>query len=187
MKRFAFTAAAFEGSLVILAAAIGRVFGIPLLKTLRFDLPGVAWGITATVPPLLLFGLCLKVPLRPLRDIVRIVNDLIVPLFRDCSLAELAVIAALAGIGEETLFRGIVQTGLAQAIGGPRGVWLGLLVAGCLFGLVHSITPTYALLAAIIGIYLGGLWLACGNLLAPIIAHGLYDFLVLLYLLRIRR
>jgi uncharacterized protein len=183
MKRFVLTAAAFEGGLALLACALGWIFGTPPLRTLRFDLMGIIWGIAATLPPLVLFWLCLKIPLQPLREIVRILDQSVVPLFRNCRLAELAIIAALAGIGEETLFRGVVQTGAAQAIGGPHGWLIGLLAAGCLFGLVHSITPTYALLAAMIGIYLGAVWLACDNLLGPIIAHGLYDFLVLLYLL----
>jgi membrane protease YdiL (CAAX protease family) len=41
-------------------------------------------------------------------------------------------------------------------------------------------------LAALIGLYLGWLWLAWGNLLLPIITHGSYDFLALWYLLRAR-
>jgi membrane protease YdiL (CAAX protease family) len=52
-----------------------------------------------------------------------------------------------------------------------------------LFGLLHPITPTYAVLAALMGAYLGGVWLASGNLLVPIVAHALYDFIALAYLL----
>ena len=63
---------------------------------------------------------------------------------------------------------------------------LGLLAAALLFGLLHSITPAYAILAGLVGLYLGGLWLACGNLLTPIVAHGTYDFLALVYLVRVR-
>ncbi len=111
---------------------------------------------------------------------------MVLPLFRDCRFTELAVIAALAGIGEEMLFRGVIQAAVAQQIGGPRGVWLGLLVAAVLFGLLHPVTPTYAVLAGSIGLYLGWLWLACGNLLLPIITHGVYDFLALLYLVQAR-
>ena len=112
---------------------------------------------------------------------------MLVPLFRDCRLAELAIIATLAGIGEEMLFRGVIQAAAAQEIGGQRGVWLGLLLASVLFGLLHPITPTYAILAGLIGLYLGGLWLASGNLLTPVVAHGAYDFLALVYLVKVRR
>ena len=55
-------------------------------------------------------------------------------------------------------------------------------MASLLFGIAHAITPAYLVLAALIGEYLGGLWLWTGNLLAPIIAHAGYDFIALWYL-----
>ena len=39
-------------------------------------------------------------------------------------------------------------------------------------------------MAAVVGIYLGLLWLATGNLLVPIVTHGVYDFAALVWLLR---
>ena len=187
MTRFALTAAIFEGGLVVVAIALGWLLGQPPLETLQFDLYDAALGVVATLPLLGLLWLCLKCPVRPFKTIARIVDEALAPLFRDCGLLPLLLIAALAGIGEEMLFRGVLQAAIAQEIGGPQGVWLGLLIAAVLFGLLHSITPTYALLAGLIGLYLGGLWLACGNLLVPIITHGLYDFLALVYLVKARR
>ena len=55
------------------------------------------------------------------------------------------------------------------------------------FGLLHFITPLYALLAGLMGLYLGWLYEATGNLIVPMIVHGLYDFAALVYLVRIRR
>jgi uncharacterized protein len=107
-----------------------------------------------------------------------------VPMFRDGQLVHLAIISVLAGLGEEMLFRGVIQAAVAQEIGGPRGMWLGLAVAAVLFGMLHLVTPTYAVLAALIGLYLGGLWLLCDNLLAPVTTHAVYDFVVLVYLVR---
>jgi hypothetical protein len=185
-KHFALTAAIFEGSLAVVAVGLGWLVGQPPLRTFRLDLYQAAWGVAAALPPLALFWLCLKCPLRPFETIARILDQMVLPLFRDCRLMELAVIAALAGIGEEMLFRGVIQAVVAQQIGGPRGMWWGLLVAAALFGLLHPVTPTYAVLAALIGLYLGWLWLAWGNLLLPIITHGSYDFLALWYLLRAR-
>jgi len=68
----------------------------------------------------------------------------------------------------------------------PLWRWLSLLLAAVLFGLLHFITPTYAVLAGLIGLYLGALWLATGNLLTPIVTHGTYDLLALVYLARVR-
>ena len=48
----------------------------------------------------------------------------------------------------------------------------------------NLITPTYGVLAALIGVYLGWVWLASGNLLAPVVAHALYDFVALVVLVR---
>jgi membrane protease YdiL (CAAX protease family) len=135
----------------------------------------------------LLFWLCLKCPLEPFKEITRIVDEVIAPLFRDCRLVQLAVIAALAGLGEEMLFRGVIQAAVAAEIAGPHGPWLGLAVAAILFGLLHPVTPTYALLAGLIGGSLGWLWLLTGNLLVPVTAHAMYDFLVLLYFVKWRR
>jgi uncharacterized protein len=77
------------------------------------------------------------------------------------------------------LFRGVVQTLLHQWTGSE---WTSLLLAGLLFGLLHAITRTYVVLATLVGVYLGWLWLATGNLLAPITAHAVYDFGALWYL-----
>jgi hypothetical protein len=185
-KHFALSAAIFEGSLAVVAVGLGWLVGQPPLQTLRLDPYHAALGVAAALPPLVLFWLCLRCPLRPFARITRLLDEMVLPLFRDCGLGELAVIAALAGIGEETLFRGVIQAAVAQHIGGPPGVWLGLLVAAVLFGLLHPVTPTYAVMAGVIGLYLGWLWLVWGNLLLPIITHGVYDFVALLYLLRIR-
>jgi hypothetical protein len=162
------------------------VLGAPPLKTFRFDGHDALLGLAATLPLLGLFWLCLVCPWRPFVQIAKITDETLVPLFRDCQLVQLAIVAALAGLGEEMLFRGVVQAAAAQTFGGPHGPWLGLLAAALLFGLLHSITPAYAILAGLVGLYLGGLWLLCGNLLAPILTHGVCDFLALVYLVRVR-
>jgi uncharacterized protein len=187
MKHFPLMAALFEGCLTPVAIGLGWLLGTPPLATLfHFTARDALLGVAAALPPLGLFWLCLICPWRPFAEIARITVETIVPLFRNCGLAQLAIIAALAGLGEETLFRGVVQAGAAQEIGGPYGVWIGLLVAAVLFGLLHLITPTYGILAGLIGLYLGWLWLATGNLLTPIVTHGTYDLLALVYLAKLR-
>jgi membrane protease YdiL (CAAX protease family) len=74
---------------------------------------------------------------------------------------------------------------LQAAFSGLWGPWVGVPVAAAVFGLLHMITPTYALLAAGMGIYLGCAWLATDNLLAVVVAHAVYDFIALIYLLRV--
>ncbi len=189
-KHFALTAAAFEGSLTVVAIVLGWLLGQPPSRTFHFNLHHAAVGVVATLPPLGLLWLCLKLPLPPLKTITQILDEMLVPLFRGCQLMHLAIIAALAGLGEEMLFRGVIQAAIqaeaANEFGGLPGMWLGLLIAAALFGLLHSITPTYALLAGLIGLYLGWLWLEYDNLLVPITVHALYDFVVLVYLVKVR-
>ncbi len=185
-QRFALTAAAFEASLTVVAIALGWLVGQPPLQTFEFNLPDAAIGLLATAPLLVVFWGCLKAPLEPLRRIAAIMDETVVPLFQDCDPMQLAIVSLLAGVGEEMLFRGVIQPSVAQQIGGPWSVWLGLLVAAVLFGLLHLITPTYAILAALIGGYLGWLWIFFGNLLVPIVAHAAYDFVAMLYLVKLR-
>ena len=64
-------------------------------------------------------------------------------------------------------------------------VWIALAVASALFGLLHPMNSAYILLASIMGLLFGGLWIATGNLLVPILAHALYDFLALVWLVKI--
>ncbi len=124
---------------------------------------------------------CARSSWGPLRRIQHEVWEKIVPLFAECSFLELILIAVAAGLGEEVLFRGVIQITLADWVG-PSGA---LLLASALFGLAHFLTPTYAALAALLGLYLGGLLMVSDNLLPAILVHAGYDFAALLYLIRI--
>src|SRR5437764_1094401 len=116
----------------------------------------------------------------PFGRLNRVVDQVIVPLFAGCSLADFALISLVGGLGEELLFRGLVQTALVSWF----SVGVGIGLASLLFGLAHMITPMYAVLATIIGVYFGWLALYAGDLLAPIVAHAVYDFAALAYLPR---
>ncbi len=186
-RNFALMAAAFEGGLAVLAVGLGWLLGLKPLESFHWDMSAVGMGVTATLPLLLIFWLCLKAPLRPFRQILRVLDESVLPLFRQCSMLELLIISTLAGLGEEMLFRGIVQGGIADWLARPAGIWIGLAAAAILFGAVHAITPAYAILAGLIGLYLGGLWILTGNLLAPISTHAVYDFLALAYLIKMRK
>jgi membrane protease YdiL (CAAX protease family) len=152
-------------------------------ESLPADAAAICWGVVAALP--MLAGLLLldRVPLRPFVRLQRYIRRLIAPLFSRASLVELALISLIAGIGEELLFRGLIQDGLAVWIGGPPGICVGLAVSSVLFGLAHSLTRTYAVLAAVVGLYLGVLLLLTGNVLAPITAHAVYDFVALVYVI----
>jgi membrane protease YdiL (CAAX protease family) len=72
----------------------------------------------------------------------------------------------LAGLGEETFFRGILQNEI------------GLIPAALIFALAHvgrGGFNLFALWAVIEGLVLGWLYQLTGNLLVPMIVHGLHD------------
>ena len=177
--RIVLLAILFEGSLALAAMALGWVSGYDPLVDLRWTWPAAGWGAAATLPPLVLMYWCARTPWSPCHALTQLVRSLILPFFARATWIDLALVSTAAGVGEELLFRGFLQASLADWL----GPWVGLALASLLFGLAHLITPTYGVLAALLGAYLGGLWLACNNLLAPIVTHALYDFVALLYLL----
>jgi membrane protease YdiL (CAAX protease family) len=79
------------------------------------------------------------------------------------------------------LFRGVLQGVFTRWL---PSAWLAVALVSVLFGILHAVTFSYAVMATLMGAYLGWLRNETGNLLAPIITHALYDFVVLLYLLR---
>ncbi len=185
-ENIALWAAVFEGGLALLALGLGWLAGSPPLRTLTWSTGDAVLAVGATLPLLVMLWCCVRWPVGPLGELVRVVEQLLVPIFREMRLAELAIIALLAGLGEEMLFRGVIQQAIADAIGSGAGPWIALAAASLLFGLSHSITASYAVLAGLIGLYLGGLWMFTGNLLVPVIIHALYDFLALVYLVKMR-
>jgi CAAX protease family protein len=174
-----------EGALGLVALPLGWLFGISLRgqfpATSRQLVADVLVGIAATLPMLVLFWSMLGSRWRPLVELRNTVRQMAHELFPDPRMGQIIMIAALAGVSEELLFRGVVQTGIAQW----TNPLVGLLVASVVFGVLHSISRLYFALATLIGVYLGWLLIASGDLTVPIIAHGLYDVVALVYLTRL--
>ncbi len=185
-RNLALIATIFEGGLAVAAVLLGWLVGEAPLATFRWSWDAAGLGAAGMLLPLAALWLCVRLPLGPLAELRRVIDELLVPMFADWRVVEFAIVSVLAGLGEEMLFRGVIQAVLARWIGGPIGMWVGLAAATLLFALAHFVTPTYAVVAGLIGLYLGGLWLATGNLLVPITTHAGYDFIALFYLVRIR-
>jgi uncharacterized protein len=174
----------FEGGLGLAAMAIGWLLDCPATATLRWEPTAIAWGALASLPLVVVLLALVRFPVGPLRGLNEILNDSVLPLFAHCGWLEFAIISILAGLGEELMFRGLLQAALTQWLAPTAG----LIVASMLFGLAHPITAAYAVMGAIFGLYLGLVWQASGNLLVPIVTHAVYDFVALAYLMaRFRR
>ena len=112
-------------------------------------------------------------PVPAVRAIRRLYRHTLRPLFAGAGPFEIAVIAVAAGIGEELLFRGALQ---------PE---VGLIPASLVFGALHMGgrgTLAFGCWVAVMGGLLGWLAVATGGLLAPIVAHALYDAAALVYI-----
>jgi membrane protease YdiL (CAAX protease family) len=175
-------AIAIEGGLIGVACLLGWLLECRPLSNFAFTPLDFVWGVAATLPMLAGFFAAVRWPVGPLGGIKDFTDRVIRPLMMSCSVVDLAGIALLAGLGEEMLFRGVLQDAFARASWMPP--WGAVVVAGLLFGLLHAVTPTYALLAGVVGVYLGALYLWRENLLVPIVAHAVYDFVALVYLTR---
>jgi uncharacterized protein len=170
----------FEACLAPLAVMLGWLLELPTLGGFSWNFNDVALGLVATVPMLALFLFGQSRPVGPFRSIKRFFDEEARPIFAGCSWSDLALVSLAAGVGEEMLFRGVIQRVLVELL----GPWPGWGAASVVFGLLHPITPGYSVIAAIMGAYLGGVWWASGNLLTVMVAHALYDFVALVLILR---
>ena len=176
-----------EGGLVLLAIALAWLFGISLAEQLPADGPTFAQamgrGLLAAAAMLAVFFGLYHLPFAEFRRLREQVEWLVSELFPAGNPAQFALVALLAGIGEELLFRGVLQTLLS----GWTSPTVGLVLASLLFGLAHTVSRLYFILATLIGLLLGGLTMQFNDLAAPIIAHAVYDLVALAYLARSRR
>jgi len=170
----------FEGGLAPLAVLLGWLFDQPALSGFSWRVEDALVGVLATLPMLGLFLLGQSWPVGPFRSIRLFFEEEVRPILVGCTWPDLALMSLAAGVGEELLFRGVFQGILCRWLGSLGG----LGAASLLFGMLHPISPGYIVIAAVMGAYLGGIWMVNGNLLTVMVAHALYDFVALILLLR---
>ena len=91
-------------------------------------------------------------------------------------LLNLVFIAVFAAVGEELLFRGMVQRLLIKMFRSP---WAGILISAALFSAMHmqfyGFLPRFAL-----GILLGAIYWYSGSLWVAMLAHFVYDAVLII-------
>jgi membrane protease YdiL (CAAX protease family) len=110
---------------------------------------------------------------RPLHVVAKRVIDLIA--WEDFRERDFFLIALLAALGEETLFRGALQP------------LIGLVPTTVIFGLLHATSGAHVILATLLGFGLGWLYMWSGSLWPPIVAHLGIDLVTGLVLKRTLR
>lgn len=159
---------------VLIPAAFGLALGlsIDLMALIEPGFAEVFYGLAAAAPLIALLRWFMVTRWRPLVNFRASQLKFLSEVGFLFTRPRIIVLAAIAGIGEELMFRGVLQTAadrqwpLAAAI----------LFPSVLFGLLHARTALYAVVAGLVGAYLGILYWATESLLAPIITHAFYDY-----------
>jgi membrane protease YdiL (CAAX protease family) len=178
-------ACSFEAALILVAVVLGWIAKIDPFEKLYFSESAIAYGVIGTMPLFLLFLIMEQFQTESIVKIKKLLLETLGPSLHRYHWTDLMVLSAIAGFSEELLFRGIIQPWLESS----WGMTAGLIVSNIIFGLAHAVTPLYAVLATLVGIYLS-LSLDYGgdrNLLLPMVIHGFYDFLAFMALMRTYR
>jgi membrane protease YdiL (CAAX protease family) len=162
-----------EGAALLLALLMAGYFNLNLFPLTDNLLRDILYGTIGAIPPfiLFLFTVSSKAAKISLFGSLRktLISD-VKKIFFYTNVYDLIFISLLAGIAEEILFRGVVQERF------------GIVIASAVFGLVHCVSPAYVVVTAIMGLYIGALFILSGNLLVPIHLHFIYDLGALVYL-----
>lgn len=168
----------FQGAIGVVGLAAIMLFGIPV----SYDglSPGIAvfWGVAGSGATYVVIMMLTRLP-GLLRDSLETQLEKLHRFACDYSWPVLIALSALAGAGEELLFRGAIQGWLAQHMHAS----VAILAASVLFGLVHYLSFTYFMVATGLGLVLGTAYALTDSLVLVMVWHGVYD-LIALYCLR---
>lgn len=159
----------------VVAWALSLLTHTPLAPQFRWSATDAAIGLAGTAPLVLGLWWFMETP-RPM--IARFRQSQIV-FFAEIGFrftpARIVLMALFAGVFEELLFRGVLQTAIANA----APVLVAILLSNLIFGAVHWRNALYALIAGLVGAWIGVLFMFTGNLLTPIVTHAAYDIVAI--------
>ena len=170
---------ALGGASVALGVAIfvfDRAAALRLLRpSVRLVLVGVAVGWAMAAATYLLYPVFARVLPFIRTDTARLYSSFRAPPLVIAALALLPVI-----LGEELVWRGVVQTALMRRL----GPWRGVAVAALAYALAHAPlgSPVLVAVALSCGMIWGALRAATASLVPSLLAHLVWDILVLLWL-----
>ncbi|MDR2345158.1 MAG: CPBP family intramembrane metalloprotease [Planctomycetaceae bacterium] len=190
--RFFQYAILFEGGLGIIALFFSILCGLNLWYGVNFGITEIFSIFIFTVPLLVCYFISVILPFESIRGIKRLIYKFFQEYMSQLTILQLAVIAIVAGLGEELFFRGLLQYGLCTTIDTwtkdtirfGTEYWINyrlaliIIFVSILFGAAHAMTKMYFFLAFIISIYLGIIMIQTGNIIIPIAVHAIYDFFV---------
>jgi uncharacterized protein len=173
-----------QSSLILVAVIMAAILktpnyglGLNLDISLRSMAEGIGWTLPLGIVAFLLDRVEDKVP--ALQAVTKAAQQLVLRFLGPSFQPLLAIVASAAlglaaGVGEEWLFRGVMQYELGNDV-------LAVGVTSIVFGALHAVTPLYAFLAGSVSVYFGWLYLATGNLAVPMACHAFYDLVAIMY------
>ncbi len=162
-----------EGGVLVAALILARFLDEPLFPLSDNYVLDVMIGTAGAIVPFILFLFTLSDRAQNLPLFSSLRKTVLIDVkrvFDNSELADLVLISLLAGIGEEMLFRGVLQTRY------------GIVAASIVFGLIHCVSPAYMVVTIFMGFYLGAFFHLSGSLLVPVHMHFIYDMAALVYL-----
>jgi membrane protease YdiL (CAAX protease family) len=186
-------AAWFELSLGFIAILLGAVIGINPREHLprgwplaQFDWLWIARSIAIAVPfaflLLVLVQLIGRLPLDPLNRLEQITKNQLRSTLGPSTIPQLIILSLAAGVGEELLFRGLIQNAFLSLYSPTTlaGALPAIICASIAFGFAHPISKSYILVTTLIGLLFGFVYWHYKDLLACVLAHSLYDAALLI-------
>jgi membrane protease YdiL (CAAX protease family) len=184
-----------EMGLGVVAVVFGILMGpdprdvLPLPHQWEAILWGLGLGTLAAVPILIAVQIIERLPLEPIRRLQEATEERLLHAMSRLRVVDLLTVSICAGVGEELLFRGWLMMSLA----GPVSEWqfwplaAAVMVSSIVFGFAHPISPAYVVITGLIGVFLAMLLVWTENLLVPIAAHAVYDFVQLVIATRLSK
>ncbi|MBB5519981.1 CPBP family intramembrane glutamic endopeptidase [Amphiplicatus metriothermophilus] len=163
------------GATALAAVVLSLLLDTPLGPQFQWRWRDAAIGVAATIPLLGLLQWFMRSRIPAVEAFRRAQIEFFSTIGFAFTPSRIALMAVGAGVGEELLFRGVLQSWAE----GFLPLVFAIVLPNILFGALHARTIAYAAIAGLVGCYLGVLFWLTENLIAPIIAHALYDFVAL--------
>lgn len=176
-----------EGLLLVTAFIFSVLFDIPLYA--EFEIPLIGLGLIAAFPLIggnIAFSQFASARPAKFPTFNRFLKELIEPLCQELPVSAAFVVAMLSGVCEELFFRGVLQTFLSEFL----GLVPAIVIINGFFAVIHfvgrlrdfwKLIPFYFFC----GVYFSVLTYATADLTASIVAHGLNNFIAVLYVRRL--
>ncbi|MBI1314048.1 CPBP family intramembrane metalloprotease [bacterium] len=153
-----------------------KLLAVPLLELSDLQPHAITAGLIASAPLLIGLFLLRRSQSHWERQLWEVPVELLGPALCSSSQIGRAGVALMAGVGEELLFRGLLQNWLE-----PVSLTAALILPNIAFGLLHCMNTAYAVAAGITGLYFSILvqFVPEVSLFSLMVAHAFYDFIAL--------